>query len=347
MGIDLMSVFKAEKAKPEVAAVIVFANPDATVAEAVRQSIADAGFITDKVQKSDEGETTVYGQADMSDENMVMVRLSDQMIVAVNGLPAPTGLFNDMVEEHGFFPGLTMALEAFHGQIAQIVEKSDNPHGDTKNALAGLGDYLHLLASLPAACFKADTAVQATTLAAAKKQQEADDAAKPPIPKPETDVVVTKEVPGLEANGTTVVTEKQEATVPDDKTKEAVPAKTVTTEEKTVTTETIPAEKTAVQKSDLQQVLDALTASEDKTALSLTDLATKVETIATDLAAQKKVVDGVVTKADTLENTLKGTVIAPATREDRPVGETTVTRKADDDPRTGNFDTAFLRRKRN
>ena len=79
---------------------------------------------------------------------------------------------------------------------------------------------------------------------------------------------------------------------------------------------------------------------------SVTGLASKVEAVVTEQAEQKKTLDGVVQKADTLNTTLKATVTAAPISEDRLTGARMRVQKTDDDPRTGNFDTAFLRRRR-
>jgi hypothetical protein len=44
--------------------------------------------------------------------------------------------------------------------------------------------------------------------------------------------------------------------------------------------------------------------------------------------------------------TLKSTVIAPVAPEDRPAGGARMRVQKDDDPRTGNFDTAYIRKRK-
>ena len=92
---------------------------------------------------------------------------------------------------------------------------------------------------------------------------------------------------------------------------------------------------------------DAILAALKGIETTVAGLATKLDTVATEQTAQKKVLDDVVQKADTLSTTLATTVVAPPVDEDRPAGHTRMrTQKQDDDPRTGNFDTAFLRRRK-
>ena len=90
MGIDLTKVFKSDDTggKPFVSALVVFAQKDEAVGNQVQEAITAHGFTTDRVQKSDEGETLVYAQADQSGETQI-VRLSDQTLVSVSGLRVP------------------------------------------------------------------------------------------------------------------------------------------------------------------------------------------------------------------------------------------------------------------
>ena len=87
------------------------------------------------------------------------------------------------------------------------------------------------------------------------------------------------------------------------------------------------------------------------TASELNKLATKVDAIVTTQGAQQKVVDDLVTKAETLTNKLGTTVAAAPKSEDVPTQSISlvssrVQKSDDEDPRTGCFDTAFITRKR-
>ena len=104
-----------------------------------------------------------------------------------------------------------------------------------------------------------------------------------------------------------------------------------------------PAPKLRVEKSDVTEILASLKG----VTTQLSALATKVDGLATEQVAQKKTLDEVVQKADTLSTTLKTTVTAPpSSREDRPADGMRMRVQKDDDPRTGNFDTAFMRKRR-
>ena len=80
-----------------------FAPKDDAAGKLVADAIEKHGFKTDRVQKSDAGETLVYAQADQP-KDVVIVRLNDQMLVNVANLKTPKGWVGEMVEENGFFP---------------------------------------------------------------------------------------------------------------------------------------------------------------------------------------------------------------------------------------------------
>lgn len=339
MGIDLMSVFKGDRTKvqpaPEVAAVVVFAQPDAERMEQVRQSIAAAGFTTDLTRKADDGETVVYGQGVTFEEgDPVMVRLSDQMLVTVKGIEPVQGLFGDMIAKNGFVPDLDMALDAFHEAVADTIQKSDQAPVEIAALTESLGGYLQIMASLPVAAYVAEAAV---------RKVAADPAG--------AEAAGTTEVPGLQAGDT--VTEVQNA---DDANPDAVPA--VPEPDPNATPQklepgevrnppsTVKEVKTPVQKTDLQPVLDALASMKTQTTTAIQHLTAKVDLVVAEQAAQKKTLDGVVQKTETLDGKLKTTVTAAPPTEDRVPDATSRVVKQDDDPRTGCFDTAYLRRRR-
>jgi hypothetical protein len=98
------------------------------------------------------------------------------------------------------------------------------------------------------------------------------------------------------------------------------------------------------EKSEMQLVLDAIKGVETSLTAKVEDVAKKVDDVVKEQSEFKSALDGVTKKAETLEGTLKGTVVAQPKPEDRPAGVTLV--KKDDDPRTGCFDTAFMGRSR-
>ena len=321
MGIDLTSVFKSDRAvTPHVSALVVFAQKNDAAATLVREAIEKQGFVTDRVQKSDEGETLVFAQGDQPKETHV-VRLSDQLLVSVAGMDVPEGWTGDLIEEHGFFPDLTIATEALHDQLRTVVTKSDTPQKDAEDVLVSFAQYLTQMAVLPTAVFKLDETIGEivkkcgcggdTTVVKEEIEEETEEEKKK-----------KKRVKDHAASGAEMAPEDedadQEPPPPDDETKKAEAAKKAD--------------------SDMVAMLKGIQTT-------ITGLSTKLESVVTEQTAQKKVLDEVVQKADTLNTTLKTTVTAAPITEDRPSTRMRIEKK-DEDPRTGNFDTAFLRRRR-
>jgi hypothetical protein len=326
MGIDLMRVFKGDKpkAKPELAAVVVFAHEAPETQESVRKAIEDAGLTTKTVRKADENTTVVYTQKDHDPDKTVMIRLSDQMLVTALNVEPLKGLFGALVEKNGFVPDLPMAMDLFAVAVQEAVTKSDDPQADIDSAYKSLGEYLKLMGSLPSAAFVAADAVQAFAVKAEtpcddeeKEQTEEEKAAK-----------VKADAEKVEAEKTEKVTEPVK------------PAEKVVEK---------PAEKVVepVAKNETAAILEAIAGLRRETKDSIKGVAAKVDAVVVEQGKQKKTLDEVVQKAETLDSKLKTTVVTPDTTEDRPAGPRHTQRKADDDPRTGNFDTAFIGRRRN
>lgn len=351
MGIDLMRVFKGDdtvKVKPSVSALVVFAHKDEDVKTLMQEAIKKEGFAVDRVQKSDEGETMVYSQGDQPKEAMV-VRLGDHVLASVAGFTVPQGWVGDLVEEHGFFPDLKMATAALYDQLVSV-SKSETPQADAKEMLGSFGQYLDQMMVLPAACFTLDEALGDIVRKAdgdpdaAEDTDDEDDADESDDDADETDEA-DAETPAEEVQKTDDKAKKGETEEEKKKKrlKKHPPSEMAPVDEED-DQKPPPDEVTKSDQSpDFQQaVMSALTGLKDST----TALATKIEAVATEQATQKKTLDAVVQKADTLGATLKSTVIAPPVSEDRPAGAARMRVQKDEDPRTGNFDTAFLRRRR-
>jgi hypothetical protein len=316
MGIDLTKVFKSENTdKPYVSALVVFAQKNEAAGNQVQDAIKKYGFKTDKVQKSDDGETLVYAQQEAKGETMV-VRLSDQLLVTVGGLRTPEGWVGALVEENGFFPDLKLATAALHEQMA-LVAKSDSPQEDAQAALEHYGSYLQQMFVLPSNAYALDEAIgEVIKKCSCEEKTEVMD---------ETKTEVTKESEEDEA-----ARKKRQKSHP--------PA------------EMAPADEDADQEppppdEDAKKADVAILAALKDIGTTVAGLSTKLETVVTEQASQKKVLDEVVQKADTLGTKLGTTLTAPPVSEDRPAPARMRVTK-DEDPRTGNFDTAFLRRRR-
>lgn len=315
MGIDLTSVFKSERrVAPHVSALVVFAQKSEDATKQIEEAIKTHGFVTNRVQKSDEGETLVFAQGDQPGETHV-VRLSDQTLVNVAGLQVPEGWVGDWIEEHGFFPDVALGTSELHGRLQDIVSKSEQPQDDMQALLTSYAQYLSQVTMLPTAVFKLDDAIVDVVKKCACGGDEKTEVVKE-SPEGETEEERKKRIKDHPPAEMAVADEDDDQKAPPE-----------------------VAEK-------VEQVLKALKGLEDRTTSQLTNLASKLETVVTEQAEQKKVLDGVVQKADTLTTTLKATVTAVPQSEDRPSGNRMRIQKTDDDPRTGNFDTAFLRKRR-
>lgn len=317
MGIDLTSVFKREEpVKPHVSALVVFAQPDEAVGTQVQEAIKAHGFQTDRVQKSDEGETVVYAQGDQP-KDVQIVRLSDQTLVSVAGLTVPQGWVGEMVEEHGFFPDLKLASALLHDRLTDIVTKSETPQAEVEAALVSYADYVSQMAMLPANCFALDGAI--TAIIQKCSCGEADTTADP------------------EAGSETLAVSAED---PEAAKKKVVP------EGEVVKAEADPKKKVPVV-APVVKADDAILKALKDIGTTVSGLATKLELVVAEQGNQKKVLDEVTQKADTLNTTLRATVTASPVSEDRPTGAARMRiQKVDEDPRTGAFDTAFLRRRR-
>jgi hypothetical protein len=314
MGIDLTKVFKSENTtKPYVSALVVFAQKNEAAGNQVQDAIKKHGFAIDRVQKSDDGETLVYTQKDAIGDTHV-VRLSDQMLVTVGGLQTPEGWVGKMVEEHGFFPDLKLATAALHEEMA-VVAKSDSPQEDAQTALENYGAYLEQMFVLPSNIYALDEAV--VDIVQKCSCEEKKDGVK--------DEVVKEETEEEKAKKKRVKAHPPAEMAPADEDADQEP----------------PPPDEDVKKAEESAILTAL----KDIGTTVTGLSTKLETVVTEQASQKKVLDEVVQKTDTLGTKLGTTLTAPPVSEDRPAPARMRVQK-DEDPRTGNFDTAFLRRNR-
>jgi outer membrane biosynthesis protein TonB len=335
MGIDLTRVFKSdgEAPKPFVSAVVVFAQKDEAAAKQVLDAIEKHGFRTDRVQKSDGGETLVFAQTDQP-KDVQLVRLSDQVLVSVANFQTPSGWIGDQIDEHGFFPDLKMASQGLHEEVMKV-SKSDTPQDHAQAALTSYAEYLNQMIMLPVEAFKLDEAVteivKKCSCEAPKEEPVKEE------PKKEEKVAGEK-MTGNPAKK--VIKESEEDRKK--RIKDHPPSEMAPVDEED---DQKPPPEEEAKKND-NAILAALNDLKTTTTAQLTALTTKLETVVTEQGNQKKVLDDVVKKADTLGEKLGATVVAPVVSEDRPAGPARMRVQKDDDPRTGNFDTAFLRRRK-
>lgn len=101
----------------------------------------------------------------------------------------------------------------------------------------------------------------------------------------------------------------------------------------------VPAVVVEKEDNPVLKAIEALAAKVDGIGVEVKDLATKRD-------EDKKVLDATVAKNEDLVKKLGSTVTAPAPPADIiPGSQSTVTKGEDDDPRVGNFDTAFTRKR--
>jgi hypothetical protein len=242
-----------------------------------------------------------------------------------------------MVEKNGFFPDLELVTDELQAQVADIVSKSEAPIQDAEAALTSYAEYLTQIAVLPANCFKLNDAVVEVVKKCScedkKDDEEKTEAEKADGKSPYNETTLHS---NKVKNGTTKAGETE-------------------AERKKRIASHPPSEMAPVDEEDDQKpppdavksdILTALKGIEERTSAQLTSLSTKLEAVAAEQVTQKKALDDVAQKADTLGTQLSTTVMASPVSEDRPAPARMRVQK-DDDPRTGNFDTAFLRRRRN
>ena len=319
MGIDLTKVFKSDNTagrKPYVSALVVFAQKDEAAGNQVQEAIKKYGFTTERVQKSDEGETLVFAQRDQTGDVQV-VRLSDQLLVTVGELAEAQRLDRGNGGRGRVLPrsadGHRRVARASEGDGRQVRHAAGRD-GSGPHQLRGVHD---AVGSASGQLFQVgrghqghrrQVLLRGSPVAEGDKKDEKDEAV-----KGETEEEKKKR---LKSHSPAEMEPK------DEEAEDGPP----------------PEE---VEKADDSPVLAAL---KGMTA-QLTSLSQKLESVVTEQASQKKTLDEVTQKADTLGTKLSTTVTANPVSEDRPAPSRMRVQK-DDDPRTGNFDTAFLRRRR-
>jgi len=348
MGIDLTRVFKSdgkEVAKPFVSAIVVFAQKNEDAAKQVRDAIEKHGFRIDRVQKADGDETLVFAQTDAPKE-VQLVRLSDQSLVSVANFQIPSGWMGDQIEEHGFFPDLKLATQNLYDEMLKVA-KSDTPQDHAQAALTSYAQYMEQMITLPVEAFQLDEAIAEIVKKCSCEDKKEDEEPVKEDVKTEDVVKADKKSPKLPPKLAGESEAERKKRLKSHPPSEMAPADEED-DQKGPPEEASPAEDEETKKADsgIKDILGALKALNDSTTAQFTTLTTKLEGVVTEQASQKKVLDDVVQKADTLGATLKGTVVAPVVSEDRPAGPARMRVQKDDDPRTGNFDTAFLRRRR-
>jgi hypothetical protein len=347
-GIDLSNLLsrKSEKVAPRVCEVIVLKQETEEVTTAVQHSIADAGFKTNTATKSEE-EIVRYHQVDPNGE-AVLVRLSDNLMVSVDGLPQPTGFMAHVVEELGYYPNRLSTMVAVNNQIEEMVAKGEATPEKVKAVMDSAAEYLHGHYQIPAAAFKADMAVSDLAAAGMKQAESMEHVCKGCGGKKvkKGDSYMCEKCDAMKEDETT---EKTVEKVVEEPVKEETEVKTEEAVKADEAVEKVEEKKEVVEKNDNSDILAALSTFQTTVMGSIQSLSTKVDGVVKQQETDRAAIDAVAKKAETLNNKLASTVLSDPPPPDRIPGSEPVKKKdtEDDDPRKGVFDTAFIgRRKR-
>lgn len=304
-------VLKGESKAVEITAVVVLDHGAETTAK-ITEALKESGFSVENVVKNEDG-SLMFPQAANPTEGAQLLRMSDDLLLVVKGL--------DLHPEEGesFIHGLAGYTQKTQDAIASALAlEGDTGVKNIDEIVKKFGEYSTKLKTLPQKAFKADTILLAVMKMAKKKK-----------PEPGT------EDPAEEA-AETAAQEAAEAAV----IKKAEVAEVVEPE-------------VLVEKAEVLDPMAPLLASMAAISESLQALTLKIDTVSGDVqvvksaqAASDLKVDAAVKKADNVAHALQTTVLAQPQQADLPSGSNTQVKKADTDPRTGNFDTAFISRSR-
>lgn len=314
--IDLAKLFKAEKSAPKeevgckVLGIVVEKSDNLEPVEAVLKA---EGFSTDKSKEVDG--TVIYSQVDgdIDPATTKVVKMSQDVLAFVDDATVEKLLdgadgYESVLKEHGFLPSISMAAVDMHNQIMDAVSAGEDVVQKAETIIDGFKAYvLKSVELLPAELFQVDFAVSDVKKAETVDKEESVEKTDPEPDTPEPEVKPVEAPP---------------AKVEEPKVDELEPLEAI---KKMI-------EGLAGQIKELQPV--AKEVSSIKGELQAIKDANEL------VGKQLKEVDSVA-KAATAA--IKGTVIGAP-----PAGDTVnhkQARKADDDPRTGMFDTAFLVRK--
>ena len=357
-----------------VAAVTVFAQKtdekNAKIAEAVKA----AGFNVDKAVKNDDS-TISFVQGDGNLEGALLVRMSDQMVLAVKGFqpnhPNMDGTdFAGSAAASTFYQGVDSSLDVLFNKICSAVNVAKD-EGEAAGAIGKLFDgakgyVVGLVKSLPTAAFKADIAVREALAAMNTQKDELGNNST--LPNGGVDDLLAKVPAGAtisendwgkmgtydKLNWYVSSYNKANGQGAQAGGSDGDPKPGITVEQPAAKAEKCPKCSGAmpckehVEKSAPQGVQASgdnssndFTAKLDEVLKLVTGVATKVDAIEQKQAAQETQLAAAVAKSEEVAKKMTSTVIAPAPAGDNMPGSSTVTTKKSD-PRTGCFDTAFL-----
>ena len=318
--IDLGRIFKSAKANEEIKPTVVGLCVQKGVADdAVRNAIESAGFKVDQVVERDDG-TLIYSQeANVKPEECTVIKMQKGLVLLMKGFD-PYALmgqdmpFTELVKAQGFIPSVSVAFEALQNTMAGILYGAPTGGGDEVIGKVdqALGDFhkyvLEQAKAIPTSAFKAEHDIAEILNAAPEDQQKPN----PPDPAPDDD---DDDDDGDAGNPPVTKSEDKGLTAEQVQEIAASAMKPI----QNALTENIKAIKTLTESiSEQSRQLKSVSAAQDKLS---------------------KKVDDVEAVAKAANDKMKGTVIGGAPAGDRVVSKA---ENADEDPRTGTFDTAFL-----
>lgn len=289
--------------------------------EVVKKSLVDNGFKADTVETLEDG-TTMFRQEEGELDGLSLVRLSDNTVLVVKGFsPYGEDVTNDFlanVKANGFYNSLYSATDAFRSSLYNLLYDSSSPteaSSAAKKLFSDFESYVSgLISDLPTKAFKMDADVT-SALAKAVKADE-------PAEAPNVEAAAEEPKPAAEGSA------DADADAPTD-----APVVEAAPEE-----EPKPAEAPKTD-AGLEQVLKAIQDLSGKVG----ELASSQEEIGKVQKQLGERVDEVARKSEHALKAVGSTVIGAPSGEDTPQGAEVV-KKADSDPRTGCFDTAFINR---
>lgn len=179
----------ADKPSPEIVGVAVEKTDN--FAE-VTSILEQAGFNVSDAEEQDDG-TVIFKQADFAEDEVQLVRMSDQMVAIVKAY-RPYDMegaeFMDVVKANGFHMGLDSAVSALRQCVSQKLYNAKDPADATsviKSVCEEFAGYVASLASnIPTKAFKADQSLQELAEKAFKDKDaaKAKEDAKPTYTRP-------------------------------------------------------------------------------------------------------------------------------------------------------------------
>lgn len=322
----LSRVFKREapvlnkKSEPEQASILSFVVEKNEDFDAVKSALGEAGFSVEKMEENEDG-TVSFKQSDeaVNEDEATVVRLSDSLIAVVKGFqPYCENMktFAEAVGVENYYSGVDVASRALRQTINKALYDSDDLPTAKKAVTKALADFAGyvtgLIDGLPQAAFKAEKVVgEAVAKCAVAKAEKIEKQGKQEEPaKNETaSTEVTGDTPAQKS-------ESGEGTQEGEQGAADVDAKIAKALE-------------GFGAGLLNKVEEAITQ--------------KIAPLVDSVNSIEKAAKTATEKAEAVEKTVTTTVAAGAPAGDEPSG-TSAVKKEDTDPRSGLFDTAFIRK---